>query len=130
MADIQLDIVTPERNAFSGRVHSVLLPGWKGQLGALPLHALELILLRGGALIATQASGAQRWVVGRGFAEVGADRVTVLVDLAENGGSYDADKARAELAEATAEIGQTADGTERRRAAERRAEIATARASA
>jgi F-type H+-transporting ATPase subunit epsilon len=127
VADIQLDIVTPERSAFSGRVDSVLLPAWEGQMGAYPAHALELVLLRGGVATVHSAGSDRRWVVGRGFAEIGPDRVTVLTDLAEPAGTHDVERARADAAEATLEIGATAEGTERRRAAERRREIAAAR---
>ena len=38
---IHLDIVTPERLAFSEDVDSVQVPGIEGELGILPHHALD-----------------------------------------------------------------------------------------
>ncbi len=127
--DLQLDIVTPERGAFSGRVNHVILPAWDGQMGCYPNHTLGLVLLRGGVVTVSGANGDVRWVVGRGFAEIGADRVTMLTDLAEPHGQADAATARTQLDAAVVEVGLTADGTEKRRLAERTREIATARLS-
>ena len=36
---LQVDIVTPYRSLFSGRVNMVTLSGFSGQMGILPRHA-------------------------------------------------------------------------------------------
>jgi len=54
---IHLDIVTPERLAYSDEVDAVTLPGSEGELGVLPHHAPlvstlgvgELRIRKGGA---------------------------------------------------------------------------------
>ena len=39
MADLQVDIVTPEKLVFSGIASEVLAPGWDGQFDVLQGHA-------------------------------------------------------------------------------------------
>ena len=47
---IQLEIVTPERLAYSDEVDSVQLPGAEGEMGLLPNHAPLLATLGVGEL--------------------------------------------------------------------------------
>ena len=48
---LQVDIVTPDRSLFSGRVDMVTLPGSLGQMGILPGHAPLLSTLDIGEII-------------------------------------------------------------------------------
>ena len=48
---LQLDIVTPERLAYSDQVDSVQLPGIEGELGVLPHHTPLVSLLGVGELL-------------------------------------------------------------------------------
>ena len=63
-------IVTPERRVFDGPATEVVLPAWEGELGVYPDHDALLALLRSGTCRVHTAEGVQRWVVGRGFAEI------------------------------------------------------------
>jgi F-type H+-transporting ATPase subunit epsilon len=128
MADLTVDIVTPEKVVFSGRAQQLLIPGWNGQMGVLPGHVPYLALLHAG-VTALIGAGDARFVTGRGYAEVGPDRVVVLVDSCEAVGSYDAEKARRDREQAERELATTAAGTEARRQAERDYELAMARLS-
>jgi len=80
VADLQVDIVTPQKLIYSGSASEVRAPGWEGQFDVLPGHSLFLALLHGGVLELMTPEGPKRFVVGRGFAEAGPDRVTILTD--------------------------------------------------
>ncbi|MBC7226352.1 MAG: F0F1 ATP synthase subunit epsilon [Thermoflexales bacterium] len=97
----QLDIVTPEKQLFSGEVDSVLLPGAEGELGILPRHAPLLTALTIGELVARRGEEELLFAIHGGFAQVLPDRVIVLADMGERAEEVDA--ARAEQARREAE---------------------------
>ena len=76
---IELTIVTPEGEVFSGEVERVVLPGEAGDFGVLDGHERFLSALREGP-IEIQEGGTRSGELSDGFAEVSGDRVTVLVD--------------------------------------------------
>lgn len=102
MADLQVDIVTPRRAVFSGSATEIRVPGQLGEFGVLPGHAHLLALIRAGICVVHTAQGERRFVVGRGFVDVGPDHVTVLADSAEPVEDVDRAKAERELHEAEA----------------------------
>lgn len=124
---LQLDIVTPERNVFSGTVSQVVIPAWNGQMGVLPEHDALLALLRGGIAIAHTPSGEVRYVVGRGFAEIGPTQVTLLTDSCERADEIDKAAAARELQAAEKELDESSAYGERAAALEVRLELARAR---
>ncbi|MGH9942850.1 MAG: F0F1 ATP synthase subunit epsilon [Pyrinomonadaceae bacterium] len=101
MAQLQLDIITPERNVLSERVDAVNVPGLEGELGILPGHTPLISQLRTGVLTYTQGGALRRLHVSGGFVEVKDDRVSILADVAERPEEIDA--ARARLAREQAE---------------------------
>ena len=69
---------------FSGDVEQVDVPGAEGEFGVLANHVLLVAAPRPGILTyARFAREAQKIVVLRGFAEVSAQGLTVLADVAE-----------------------------------------------
>jgi F-type H+-transporting ATPase subunit epsilon len=76
---IDLTIVTPQGEVFSGEVERVVLPGESGDFGVLEGHERFLSALRAGP-VEIQAGETRAGEVSEGFAEVNGDRVTVLVD--------------------------------------------------
>lgn len=80
---LKVEIVTPQRKVFSGEADQVQAPGWLGQMGVLPRHARLLSLTTQGEVILHQGGKQTRFVVGKGFVEVGDDQVTLLVDSCE-----------------------------------------------
>ncbi|HMV67663.1 MAG TPA: ATP synthase F1 subunit epsilon [Myxococcota bacterium] len=126
MADLTVDIVTPEKVVFSGKASQLQAPGWSGQLGVLPGHVPYLVLLRAG-VTAVQGASEARFVTGRGYAEIGAERVVVLVDSCEPVGAYDAEAARKDREDAERRLVMTAADTDERKHAERDLELANAR---
>lgn len=128
MADLQVEIVTPRKAVYSGKATEVRIPAWDGEMGVLPGHDIVLALLRGGVLtLVGSEQGDLRLVVGRGFVEVGPDRVTILADVCER--AEEVDKNAASAAISTAEetmIGIDTASVEYK-AAEERVEVARAR---
>ena len=99
MADtLELQIVTPERAAFSGAVSEVTLPGNVGELGVLPAHRQLLTLLNAGQIVARTTSGERAFAIGSGFAEVMPDRVTVLTSHCDGADDIDVAHARERVA--------------------------------
>ncbi len=96
MAQLQLDIITPERGLLSEAVDAVTLPGLGGELGILPGHTPLISQLQTGVLAYTQGGATKRLLVSGGFVEVSNDRVAVLAELAERPDEVDAARARAE----------------------------------
>jgi F-type H+-transporting ATPase subunit epsilon len=82
-ATLQFELVSPERLLRSEPVEMVVVPGSEGNFGVLPGHALLISTVRPG-LIEIYEGGKVRdrvFVTG-GFAEVNAERCTVLADEA------------------------------------------------
>ncbi len=79
---MNLDIITPEKEVFSGEVESVTLPGSKGMFQVLNNHAALVSSLDEGD-IKYRVSGEsqdQKIRIESGFVEVLNNKVTVLVE--------------------------------------------------
>lgn len=100
---LELTIVTPEGTRYQGAVDGVVVPGTEGDFGVLAGHERFLAPVRIGELEVRSANDpGRRWAaVSGGFADVGAERVVLLVDACEF--AADIDEARAERARARAE---------------------------
>jgi F-type H+-transporting ATPase subunit epsilon len=83
MANFHFELVSPEKLLFSGDVEQVDVPGAEGDFGVLAQHAPMVTTLRPGILTVHGAGGEQKIVVLGGFAEVSADGLTVLAEVAE-----------------------------------------------
>jgi len=83
MAAFHFDLVSPEKLLFSGDVEQVDVPGAEGDFGVLAGHAPLVSTLRPGILTVYSSGGTQKIVVLGGFAEVSAEGLTVLADVAE-----------------------------------------------
>ena len=90
---IDLTIVTPEGQAFSGPVESVVLPGVEGDFGVLKGHEPFLSALRIGTL-EVNAEGRKRLAaVSSGYAEIRSDEVSVMVATCEFADEIDRERA-------------------------------------
>ncbi len=97
-----LDIVSAEREIFSGLVEMVVATGELGQIGIVPGHAPLLTILKPGEVSITLPGGAvELFYVSGGMLEVQPYYVTVLADTAER--ADDIDEAAALAAKAHAE---------------------------
>ena len=104
---LRLRVITPTRVVVEADAETVTLPGALGELGILPGHAALLTTMRIGELAYRSGGHDHVLAVQNGFAEVEADVVTVLADVAELPSEIDlaaaqADKTSAEAALKTA----------------------------
>jgi F-type H+-transporting ATPase subunit epsilon len=99
---IELVVVTPGKQQLRQNAKEVQLPGADGYLGVLPGHAPLITELGIGELSYHDMSGQEsaHLAIIRGFAEVLADRVTVLAETAEFAAEIDLARAEAALARA------------------------------
>ena len=74
---IQIEIVTPTSVAYKALASEVQAPGFLGEFGVLPSHSQYLSVLKAGVVTISGDSGSHRFIVGRGFAEAGPDRLTL-----------------------------------------------------
>jgi len=97
-----LDIVSAEREIFSGVVEMIVATSELGEVGIIPGHAPMLTVLKPGEVRVTLPGGQQDvYYISGGMLEVQPYTVTVLADEAERADSLDeaaaiAAKARAE----------------------------------
>ena len=94
MAQLKLEVVTPERRVLSEAVDAVTLPGLGGELGILPGHTPLISQLQTGVLSYTTAGKTLQLHVSGGFLEVKDDVVSVLAEIAERPEEIDAARAR------------------------------------
>ena len=106
---LDLEIVTPERQLVHAQVSDVQLPGKDGYLGILPGHAALLGQLGAGALCYTAAGQPHYLAVDGGFVEILEDHVRVLADSAEKAEDIDVERAKADLQKAQDQLATTPD---------------------
>ncbi|TMF39686.1 MAG: F0F1 ATP synthase subunit epsilon [Chloroflexi bacterium] len=91
---IQLDIVTPEKLAYSDEVDAVVLPGSEGELGVLPHHAPLISTLGAGELRLRKGGQEESFAIIGGFLQVLPDRVVVMAENADMASDIDLEKAQ------------------------------------
>ncbi|TDR30981.1 F0F1 ATP synthase subunit epsilon [Hydromonas duriensis] len=102
MSTIHVDVVSAEREVFSGEAAFVVLPGESGELGIMPGHTPLITRIKPGAVRIQMSDDSEELVfVAGGILEVQPKSVTVLADTAIRG--EDLDEARALEAKARAE---------------------------
>ena len=82
MANVQFDLVSPERRLSSVEASEVRIPGADGDMTAMEGHAPTITTLRPGVLTVVHAGGTDEYVVSGGFAEITASGVSVLAEQA------------------------------------------------
>ncbi len=94
-APFLLEIVTPDRKVFSGRILSVTCEGTEGRFQVLHLHAPLLSALGTGVTkVVHEAGNTEIFAMSGGFAQVFHDRVLLLVESAESRTTIDVDRAQ------------------------------------
>jgi F-type H+-transporting ATPase subunit epsilon len=95
---VEFELVSPERLLLSVQVDMVVVPGAEGDFGVLPRHSPLISTLRPGIIRVFEGREVkQRIFVAGGFAEVTAERCTVLAEEAVPVGEIDAAKIDQEL---------------------------------
>jgi F-type H+-transporting ATPase subunit epsilon len=108
---LRLDVVTAEREVFSGDVDMVVAPGSGGELGILPEHAALMTTLTPGALRVKTGRDELSLAIGGGFLEVRDNRVLVLADTAERAEEIDLERANAAEARARQSLSERGSET-------------------
>lgn len=83
MANFHLQIISPEKVVFEGKIQSLTAPGSDGYLGVLANHAPMLTTLQSGALTVKGAKegGTLQFALEKGgFLEIHDNQVTVLAE--------------------------------------------------
>ncbi|HLA17662.1 MAG TPA: F0F1 ATP synthase subunit epsilon [Candidatus Limnocylindrales bacterium] len=88
-----LEIVTPERLAYSDTVESVQLPGVEGELGVLPHHTPLVSMLGLGELRIRKDGEVETFAIAGGFLQVRPDKVVVMAEMADMAAEIDLEKA-------------------------------------
>ena len=108
---IQLEIVTPDRQVVHDSVSSVNIPGKNGYLGILPGHAPLLSELKVGEVVYTRDDTKHYLAVSWGFAEVLPNRCIILVQTAERAEEIDLARAERALERAEERLKKASDPT-------------------
>ena len=88
-----LEIVTPERLAYSDTVDSVQLPGVEGELGVLPHHTPLVSMLGLGELRIRKDGEVETFAIAGGFLQVRPDKVVVMAEMADMAAEIDLERA-------------------------------------
>ncbi len=79
---LTLEIVTPEARVYSETIDTVVIPTVDGEIGILPGHIPLLTQVEHGELQATKGGQTQMLAVGRGFAQIDGNRISILAEHA------------------------------------------------
>lgn len=80
---LEVEIISPDSLIYSGKASSVMLPGTKSPFEVLINHAPIVSSLEVGLVRIINEAGKSVWfAVGKGFAEVHKNKVSILVDSA------------------------------------------------
>ena len=85
MADnlFEVNIITPEREFYSGEVTMIEFNTTEGEIGIYKNHIPLTVVLAPGIVTLTEENGSKTAAVHAGFAEILGDRVTMLAEIAE-----------------------------------------------
>jgi F-type H+-transporting ATPase subunit epsilon len=127
---INFELVSPQRLLVSEAVDMVVVPGTEGDFGVLAEHAPLISTVRPGTITVYQENAvSERIFVAGGFAEVTAERCTVLAEEAEPLGEIDRAAVESQLRDLREDLG-TAQTEEERHAVEARIAVAEAKIDA
>lgn len=91
----QVKIITPDRVFYTGEVEMVEFNTTSGQLGVYKNHIPLTTVLAPGIVYLHEPEGERKAAVHAGFAEILADQVTLLAEIAEWPDEIDEERARA-----------------------------------
>lgn len=78
---MKIEIITPDRNIYSGEIRSVRVPGRKGSFQVLKDHAPIISTLDAGPVIIADDQGTEvRFEITGGVIEVKRNRIILLAD--------------------------------------------------
>lgn len=98
---LQLEIVTPEGKVYEDQIDSVVMPTTTGEIGIMSGHIPLVTEIQAGEITVIKGGSSEQLAVSKGFAEVIADKVSILAEHAIK--AIDIDPAEIEAAQARAE---------------------------
>jgi F-type H+-transporting ATPase subunit epsilon len=104
MAQLTLEVVTPEKRLLTTAADEVRAPGVMGGFGIRLNHAPFMTALEPGRLTFVLGGQEHHFAIGGGFLQVADNRVVVLADTAEPATEIDVERARRALADATEKL--------------------------
>ena len=104
--EITLEVVTPEKMVFSGKVDEVTIPGTEGEFGVLRGHEPFLTSVDIGELYFLTGGKKTHYAVNTGYAEITGTKITILIETAERADAIDKDRAARAKEKATANLAQ------------------------
>lgn len=119
MATFNFDLVSPERQVFSGPVEQVVVPGAEGDFGVLAGHEPFVSTIRPGILTVHAEGQPMRLFVRGGFAEISGGTLTVLAETATAVEDLQPDEIDKAIAEAEGDLAVVTTDAARSRLAER-----------
>ena len=104
MNSLFVEVVTVEKNIFSGEADYLVIPAEHGDIGILPDHASLMTLVRFGELVIRSNNKEEYFAVLGGFAEVNQNKVVILADACERIDSINEKRAQEAQAKAAERI--------------------------
>jgi F-type H+-transporting ATPase subunit epsilon len=86
-ATIHLKVVTPRRLLVEADVEAVFLPTLEGEIGVLPGHRPLFVGIGRGKLRHRTGGGEESVAIRGGYAQVQPEKVVVMTEVGEDGGS-------------------------------------------
>lgn len=93
MAQLLLEVVTPDKTVVREDVEMVLCPGVEGEFGVLPHHVSLLSALKIGPLRYRKDGHDETLFISGGFVDVNNNKCSVLAEAAEKAADIDVDRA-------------------------------------
>lgn len=126
MADkLHFELVSPAKLLKSADVDMVVVPGTEGDFGVLPAHAPVVSTLRTGVIEVHDGGEPEKLLVVGGFAEVNADGLTILAELATPINEVDKAGYEAELKNLQEDVQDAKDDEARARAEKARDRVSS-----
>ena len=119
VAELNVDIVSPEGEIFSGKATMLFAKGVDGELGIAPGHLQLLTSIAPGAIRLTRADEEEELMyVSGGILEVQPESVTILADTIERPQDVNESAAKNAKDEAEKRLASTKSGADRMKAQE------------
>ncbi len=100
MADVKLEIVSPERLVVSETASSVTVPGADGYFTVVGEHAPLMTVLKPGFVTAVTGGATRVFYVAGGFADVSPEGLTILAEEARPASEFSRAEVEAKIADA------------------------------
>ena len=109
--ELELDILSPAKKLFSGKVTEVVLPAYDGEVGVLPGHVSFVGVLGTGPLKIVRGGDDFWFMVSSGLYQITEDKVTIFAELAEDAKSINLEGEEAKVKELESKLASPSEYT-------------------